>query len=348
MQRLTTFCVFIAIVSSAMLGTSDRAEAACRGRVVNPVTDVCWDCLFPIELAGVTLAKGAHGIGGSPDTGASAVCTCQVGPVPVPGFNLAFWEPLRTAEIVREPWCFPGLGGVNLNPGVRAPAHGRSSSRARTDGETGRHTAFYQVHWYHTPWLFVLEALLDTSCLEQAAWDLAYMTELDPLWDDAPAAFALAPEAALFSHPAAVAACAADCASAAAGQARPELFWCNGCQGSLYPLAGWVASMTSPLQAWHLLAARMSVKLAREGLLWAAYGPRGQCGPYFEPIPRKDVWRTQLVYPSPTAAGPACCHPLGAPTQTWGAGKTPPVVGEDGALLLWRRRDCCQNKAFLR
>ena len=89
-----------------------------------------------------------------------------------------------------------------------------------------------------------------------------------------------------------------------------------------------------------------SVKLAREGVLWAAYGKAGQCGPYFQPIPRKDVWRTQLIYPRPEASGSSCCHALGAPTQTWGAGRTPPVTGEDGAILLWRLRDCCQGSGF--
>ena len=112
-------------------------------------------------------------------------------------------------------------------------------------------------------------------------------------------------------------------------------------------MAGWIASMTSPLQAWHLIAARMTVKLAREGLLWAAYGKKGQCGPYLEPIPRKDVWRTQLIYPTVTASGSKCCRPLGAPTMNWGAGKTFPVSGEDGAILLWRMRDCCASKNLM-
>lgn len=323
--------------------------AGCTGRVTNPVTDVCWSCLFPIEVAGVTVKAG----GSRPSTGAPALCACKNGPVSVPGFNLSFWEPVRTIEIVREPYCFPTLGGVKIDPGVRAAAHGRSAARAGSEasepgsGESPRHTAFYEVHWYHTPWLFILEALLDTSCLEQAPWDLAYLTELDPLWNDALAAFLIAPESAIFANPVAAAACVADCAAATVSAPRPELFWCNGCQGSLYPLSGWVASSVSHLASWHLLAARMSVKLAREGLLWAAYGKTGQCGPYFEPIPRKDVWKTQLIYPTVTAAGSSCCHALGAPTQVWGAGKTPPVAGEDGALLLWRFRDCCQSKEFI-
>lgn len=310
----------------------------CTGRVMNPVTDVCWSCLFPIQVAGATLSRAGVS---DPPTDAPAVYTCQSGALLRAGVNLSFFEPVRTVEVVREPYCFPSLGGVRMDTGVRAAAHGRSASRAQP--QDARHTAFYQAHWYHTPWLFVLETIMDTNCLENAAWDLAYVTELDSLWDDALASFVMAPESALFSSFPAVAACAADCAAASVATSSVALFWCSGCQGSLYPLSGWVASMYSPLQAWHLIAARMSVKLAREGLLWAAYGKRGQCGPYFEPIPRKDVWRTQLVMPTATAAGSECCHPLGAPTQGWGAGKTFPAGGEDGAILLWRKRDCCTS-----
>lgn len=339
------------------IATSGTAEAGCEGSFPNPVTDVCWSCLFPMRIAGTRLSP--EGVS-DPNTDARVICTCQRGPVAVPGFNMSFWEPLRTVEVVREPYCLVSLGGVSMDPGLKAPAHGRSAQRtagvaasfAGNVGEDGAGSpeigaAFYQAHWYHTPWLFVLEAVVDTSCLENAAWDLAYLTELDPIWGDALASFVLAPESAIFANPMAVAACAMDCTAASVMKPRPELFWCSGCQGGLYPLAGWVAAMTSPLQAWHLIAARMSVKLAREGLLWAAYGKKGQCGPYFEPIPRKDVWRTQLVYPTVTASGSKCCRPMGAPTQIWGAGKTYAVGGEDGAILLWRMRDCCASQNLM-
>ena len=314
-------------------------QAACFGRVINPVTDVCWECVFPIKVGAAQLSDSGVN---DPVTDATAICVCQKGIRLAAGINLSFFEPIRTAEIVRTPYCFPSLGGITLNAGLSAPAHGRSASRSREAEKS--HTAFYQVHWYHTPWLFVLEALFDTNCLEQSPWDLAYVTEVDPLWDDAWASFVLAPESALFANPAAVAACAADCVAASLGSPRTELFWCSGCQGSLYPLAGWTASMTNALSTWRLLTARMSVKLAREGLLWAAYGKRGQCGPFFEPIPRKDVWRTQLVYP----ASESRCFPFGAMSAFQSAGKTFPVKGEDGALLLWRKRDCCEGLAFFK
>ena len=343
-------CAVVLVLSSF------GVRAACKGAFPNPVTDVCWSCLFPMKVAGVRVSS--EGVS-DPKTDAPAVCTCRRGAVPVPGLNMSFWEPLRTVEIVREPYCLVSLGGVSMDPGIHAPAHGRSAQRnasvnasfADNVGEDGMGTpssgtAFYKAHWYHTPWLFILESVVDTSCLENAAWDLAYLTELDPVWGDALASFILAPESAIFANPVAAAACALDCTAAYANAPVNELFWCSGCQGSLYPLSGWIAGMTSSLQAWHLIAARMTVKLAREGLLWAAYGEKGQCGPYFEPIPRKDVWRTQLVYPTVTASGDKC-WPLGAPTQTWGSGKTPPYTGEDGAILLWRMRDCCASKDLM-
>ena len=108
---------------------------------------------------------------------------------------MSFWEPLRTAEVGRTPYCFPSLGGMELNVGIRAPAHGRTPNKSTS----AQRSSFYQVHWYFTPWLFILEVLLDTKCLEQFAWDLAYMTELDPLWDDSVTTFFLNPDASLFS-----------------------------------------------------------------------------------------------------------------------------------------------------
>lgn len=152
----------------------------------NPITDVCWSCVFPIKLGGVTLSSGNNA---DPETDANRLCLCASGANITVGLNMSFWEPLRTAEVVRTPYCFPSLGGLELNVGIRAPAHGRTPNKSTS----AQRSSFYQVHWYFTPWLFILEVLLDTKCLEQSAWDLAYMTELDPLWDDSVTTFFLNP-----------------------------------------------------------------------------------------------------------------------------------------------------------
>ena len=98
-------------VAAALLVAAAGAAASglCKGRFPNPVTDVCWSCLFPMKIAGVQASPSGVS---DPSTGAPAVCTCQRGPMVVPGFNMSFWEPLRTVEIVREPYCLVSLGGV--------------------------------------------------------------------------------------------------------------------------------------------------------------------------------------------------------------------------------------------
>lgn len=75
----------------------------CKGRIINPITDVCWSCVFPIKLGGVTLSSGKNA---DPETDANRLCLCASGANITVGLNMSFWEPLRTAEVVRTPYCF--------------------------------------------------------------------------------------------------------------------------------------------------------------------------------------------------------------------------------------------------
>jgi conjugal transfer pilus assembly protein TraU len=325
-----------------LLFSADFARAAgCTGTVINPVTDVCWSAVFPIKLGPATIASGG---GADVDTDANYLCACTSNGTATVGLNLSFWEPLRTAEIVRTPYCFPSLGGIEIDVGLRAASHGRTPSKSKAS----HRSSFYQVHWYQTPWLFVLEVLLDTTCLEQSAWDVAYMTELDPLWDDPVTSFFLNPDAVLFANGAASAACSLDCTAATTSLPLETLYWCSGCQGGIFPLTGWVQSHIHFPQAASLLTTRFLMKLHRSGLQWASYGKNGQCGPYLEPLMDKRVYRTQMVYPARTTAKAdgKCAYPLGASTALWSSGKTWPMGGEDAAFLIYRKRDCCQGSAL--
>lgn len=315
-----------------------NTPGACSGEVPNPITDLCWSCMFPMVL-GKTIPVSVSGDLPDVETDATAFCLCGSDINVEGGLNFSFWEPLRTAEVVRHPWCFPQLGGISME-GPGSSDHARTS---RTE-DTRRRTAFWNVHWYQSPWFFITEAVADTGCLETAPWDLAYLSELDPLWDDTVTSFLLSPDAALFTSAASGGACAVDCATALLGTSLNTLYWCSGCQGRVFPLSGWMAAMTGSVQAWHLMAHRFAQKLTREGVLFSGHGARGQCGPYMQPLFQKDVWRTQLVYPSRNASGSSCCQPLGRSTALLGPYKTTPMTGEDGAILLWRKRDCCMTK----
>jgi conjugal transfer pilus assembly protein TraU len=310
----------------------------CHGRFMNPVSDICWSCIFPVSIGGVPVITGGQE---DYDTGAPAFCACTTTTGVRVGLNMGFWEPVRVAEVVRHPYCFPMLNGLVIDLGVQAPAHARSGG----DGAYGKSspTSIYQMHWYINPLMFILEVLLDTGCLEQAAFDMAYITELDPLWDDSEATFVLNPDAGLFTSVAASAACAADAVAAMTGFARNELFWCAGAQGKMYPLDGWVGAHVSGIQASVLLMQRFTNKLHREGLMWAANGPAGQCGYYVQPIMDKRAYKYQMVWPSRTTEkiDGRCCYPYGRTTQLWQAGKSYPIGGEDFAYQIFRRRDCC-------
>ena len=87
--------------------------AACYGKITNPVTDVCWECVFPITVGQNTSLISSSGFT-DVTTDADSMCSCVTNGSVTMGMNLGFWEPIRTIEIVREPFCFPSLGGLTM------------------------------------------------------------------------------------------------------------------------------------------------------------------------------------------------------------------------------------------
>ena len=90
-----------------------------------------------------------------------------------------------------------------------------------------------------------------------------------------------------------VAACAADCVAATAGFGIAEMFWCAGCQGSMYPLNGNVSATIGHVQASRLALSRFAYKLHRELVAWGTMGGKGLCGKYLMPVMRKQQYRFQ-------------------------------------------------------
>lgn len=308
-----------------VMSLSFQAHAKCTGRFINPVTDVCWECIFPISIGGAKLFSS-----GNPDTDNPSMPICACGtPVPRVGFAAGFWEPVRLVDVTKKPFCFPNLGGMEFDPGINI-GNGAVSASSKHG------TAFWHVHWYAYPLLYWLEVLTDFACLENTSFDLAYLTELDPLWNDDALTFILNPEALLFANPMAQAACGADCMASSTGKPIDSLFWCAGCQGSMYPLNGHVQAHTGAVQSGLLAVERFTYKLHREMLEWGTAGSKALCHKYPMPIMKKSQYRVQLTVPVPSG-----CHPYGKSTTFYEANKEIPVVGEDFGFLVWRKRNCC-------
>jgi conjugal transfer pilus assembly protein TraU len=323
-----------------MLSVTFEAQAKCQGKFPNPITDICWSCVFPITLGGMKITSGKDD---TPNPH-RLLCSCErpPSPVPVPGVPVSFWEPVRLVDVTRTPYCMVNLGGLKL---AGDPNSYQGVGGVATNGGGSQRSlkhSFYQVHWYMYPIIYWLELLVDLACLEKPdPTDLVeefQLTELDPFWDDDETSFIIHPEVVLFANLIAQAACAADCLAATSGFPLDQLFWCGGCQGSLYPFTGSISAHVGGVQASLLATQRMIAKLHREFLLKGYAGEAAMCGRYLAPTIIKSQYKTQMVYPIPVTNG---CQPLGRSEILWGSGKEFSFKGEDFGYLIWRKRNCC-------
>lgn len=331
-------CLAVLAMQSTVAQGLPTASATCHGRIMNPITDICWSCLFPLTIGRVPIMPmGQEDI----ENVGSPLCLCGLPPLGKIGVSIGFWEPARQVDVTRTPWCFPSLGGA-IVPGGGVPV---SAVNHGLRGRRGSNGSFYQAHWYINPVLYWLEVLSDTSCLEQRGFDLAYVSELDPTWNDDELSVILSPESALFASPAAQAACAVDCVAASIGFPIAAMQWCGGCQGAMYPLNGHVQAHVGGVQASSLILQRYAMKMHRQFLAFAGNGIPGWCGLYPMPILDKRIYKYSMLYPRPQGMGidGRCCQPFGRTTHLWGAGKEYPILGEDFSYMLYRKRNCCER-----
>lgn len=316
--------------------TFSYAGDNCHGKFANPITDVCWSCLFPISIGDATVVTGSQ-----PDTKNPSlpICTCPMVPTGIRlGISIGYWEPIALVDVTTRPYCMVNLGGFQLAMG------GYGSEGAIDNSVPSQGGSFYYVHWYKFPLLYWLNLLTDGVCVESGNFDIGYLTELDPTWNDDELTYLLNPEALLFGNLVSQAACAADSAAALVGLPIDTLFWCAGSQGSMYPLNGQVQEHLGGVQASTLLTERMAYKMHREGLLWDSVGENSPtlCYQYPSPIMPKSRYRYQMINPVPTASsGELGCHAFGHTTSLWEGLHEYPYSGEDFGYLVWRKRNCC-------
>ena len=309
----------------------------CTGHFVNPITDIDWAGLFPMSVGGLEVWPNWNGVPDTPNPG-FPLCLCGT-PIPRVGIEVGFWEPVRLVDVTYKPFCFVNLGGINLNPGFNIGVGGQAGSRQSSRGGAN-HIAQWQLHYYIYPLLYWLNLLTDVGCLEQADVDIAYITEIDPLWTDDVGSELLGPENAAFANVLAQTACMADCPMATAGLPDDELFWCAGCWGGTLPMTG-NPQHDENLQSGKDTIARLLYKFHRLGLEWGTSGSKGVCAKYLMPILMKSQYRLQMTNPVAMTGGRFSTTPLGSSTLMPLNGVVIPATGEDQGYMLWRKRNCC-------
>ena len=332
---LAALLLLIGTLSFTFTTRASVVGAVCTGHFVNPITDICWECLFPLTIGEAEIVPGDR-----PDTPnpVSPVCICPIGVGFRVGLNFGYWEPTALTDVTRAPFCMVNLGGVQMSVGNLDQDIGESNDN---NNPSGVKQAFYWVHWYKYPLMYWLNILTDVGCLQSGNMDVAYLSEVDPTWNDDSLTFIENPEAVLFGSAIAQTACIADALKTTTGFMLPidALFWCLGSQGGAYPLDGTVAAQVSHVQAATLLSERLAIKLHRmPPIVWDT-NPVYTCFATPTPIMPKSRYRYQMVNTLPDVLGG---WPFGTTTILWEAGHSPPVYGSTNfGFLIWRKRNCC-------
>lgn len=303
-------------------------------------SDVCWACIFPIRVAGVSITPGER-----PDESSDlSFCMCKdnLG-IPMPGIVNSMWEPARLIEVVRKPGCAMSLGGVQLPLG-NARQWGTQSTSSNGDMVSSENLSFYSVHYYAFPLLSILELYMPKRCSADGYkdFDIISLSEIDPTWNNSELAFFTHPESAAVANPLAQAACTADAGlGLAAQQGLTSLWWCAGTWGSIYPMTG----NTIPDdfgRTTSLLSARTVGQMHRRGMAHLTMGNENICrGQIFPTIP-KSQYKMAMFTPRPETKE---AHWIGQHPMTWqgGEGRVIPKVGEDAVYMMFRWNDCCNT-----
>lgn len=315
---------------------SANADPGCQDAQVisgKLITDICWDCVFPIRVAGIPMNVGSD----TPPSKAvdSPLCLCQddLG-VPHPGITTSMWQPARLVEFQRVPGCSSVLNGV------RFPFDRINQGNHQKGGKQGMQGTFMHYHYYAFPLLTMLDLFTNPGCVSDGYLDLdmMYMSEVDPTWNNDELAFFANPEAAAVANPLAIAACPADAVSSTAGNPIDSLFWCAGSWGLLYPLSGNQYTMSSVVKNTSLLKVKVLAALHRRGLAHRTMGDDAMCEGMIDVTLNKEMYKYTLLYPIPETHD---AHVTGESTFTWGMGRTIPAIGQDLIYTIWRWNDCC-------
>lgn len=313
--------------------SSFDARAVCSDNtMLNPISDIVWDCIFPITIFGVPLDHGNH----PPDkTDSQMFCECpgEGGAFNLGlGFMVGFWEPARIIETTHNAGCFPALGmELPISSSVGYSGAGSYGANPRF----AQNHARQHYHYYVMPIWALLDLFSDIPCLsDETSFDLAMVSEIRPDWHDDLYALQMFPEVALMANPSVVMACAADALASAVGRPIDALYWCMGGWDTVYPPTGNV-HVSNFTEANAAIAGKAMFLQSRTALL--PDRAVNYCHTTSLPMWIKSHWRIQESDPAVDKR----CHNIGKPGIMWTQRKNPVGKQDNFAWILFRKVSCC-------
>lgn len=328
----------ISAIALAITALNVSSDTGCvDSGIIGPalITDVCWECMFPIRVAGASMS----GSSGSAPVGAvdNSLCVCYDGlGVPRPGITTSLWEPARLIEFQRIPGCSSVLNGTVL-------PFNKSNIGDHGNGEYDSGDGlFMHYHYYAFPLMIMLDMYVRGSCNPDGYQDLdlMYLSEVDPTWNSDELAFFTNPEAAAVANPIAQEACAVDAVSSNSGAPLDSMWWCAGSWGPVYPLSGNGAGYNGTIQDSSLKTVKVLAAIHRRGLGFTTMGEDAMCEANRSPFLPKAQYKFSMIYPMPETSR---AHLIGESTLIWGNNRKVPTTGEDPIYIIWRWNDCCST-----
>lgn len=327
--KKTILILFAALV----LPLQAQASALCVGKFPNLITDICWSCTFPITIFGASLSGGEdYQSRESP----SGLCMCAN--QAKAGISTSFWEMVYMSDVTNIPGCFPLLGGIQVDTGINADEYGMEAGDNNSQ-------SFQQINLYVNPAMYLMGAVVDSTCMDSRGFDIPWVSFADPLHNDDSLAMLITPYAYPFAGLVALAAGSVDAVAASIGFPIPELFWVAGAWGAMYPVTGNVTARVSREQMSRLQTARLFAELHALGTQYSAAGDGAMCGyiPQLIMDKRQYKFGRVLPFPEPKLFG-SCCSPIGRSTILSESGTQAPITSmRDFGYAIFRKRDCCSG-----
>lgn len=318
--------------AAVLLASIGSASAApCPSGIINPLTRISWQCIFPITIAGTSIGGTNQPNQAANDNHGGPICICPsptIG-VPTPGLKVGMWNPSHWVDTNANRGCMSALG-FDLMPG------GPMGDGGLDQQANGTEYQFQQTHYYIAPAFAMLDLFTDIPCLSNEGFDVAYMSEIDPAYNNPFLSMFVYPETVLFNNPAAVLSCIAD-AARATGMRTPIdlLFYCQGSWGGTYPLTG-DTNPTDDLQGNAHLAGRGIYRMGRLGLLRRS-DPSG-CYEVPAPIWQKTGFKLQQMIPVKQSG----CVNIGQSGLLWTGGRSRPTK-DNHTFAVFEKMTCCVN-----
>ncbi len=335
MSRLKNFLVAAALTVAGMANA--QIANVCKGQMFNPISDVDWNNLYPITIMGFQYTSGNNTV--APLMAAMPPINECPGPFGIPYIcvGVTYWQPLFISEIERRPGCMTSIGGTKI---LSEAYNLMSSNQTVNHANQGKESNRMQVHWFQYPIFSMMDMMKSMAgCLNNSGFDLAYITEIDPTWQNNDLGAIFSPESVLFTNPIANFACAVDAVASTVGYALDPLFWCAGTWGNVYPLVGNSNHSGDPFTMNNQIQGKFVARMHRMGLAWQTIGPTAICSSHPNPIWIKSQYRFNQVAP---------IQRRGRAVTTGDNGKLfqyPPLTNvptqEHTVNLVWQGQQCC-------